>query len=64
MYPIALVYYINMKIQTSSSTIAPHEVLALCIEDLSAETDHLITQFSEAVEDFKRKNSTEMGGTY
>lgn len=55
-------YYINLKIQTSTSTVAPLEVLASCIEDLSNETDHLITQFQDAIDAYKRKNDdTQMG---
>mmetsp|Transcript_19024 Transcript_19024/g.45949 ORF Transcript_19024/g.45949 Transcript_19024/m.45949 type:complete len:125 (+) Transcript_19024:112-486(+) len=61
-HPHPLVYFIDMKIQTSTSTVAPHEVLASCIEDLSNETDHLITQFQDAIDEYKRKNDdTQMG---
>lgn len=62
-HPHPLVYYINLKIQTSNATVAPVEVLSSAIEDLANETDHLITQFQDALEDFKRKHDdTEMMG--
>ena len=47
-HPHPLVHYINLKIQTNNSTVAPVEVLSSAIEDLANETDHLITQFQEA----------------
>ena len=40
-HPHPLVHYLNMKIQTSSATVAPVEVLSAAIEDLSNETDHV-----------------------
>jgi DNA-directed RNA polymerase subunit L len=58
------VYYIDLKIQTNNSTVAPVEVLSSAIEDLSNETDHLMTQFQEAAENFQRENSTELGGQF
>ncbi len=60
-HPHPLVYYINLKIQTNNSTVAPVEVLSSAIEDLANETDHLITQFQEATENFKRESSTDIG---
>mmetsp|Transcript_10207 Transcript_10207/g.24396 ORF Transcript_10207/g.24396 Transcript_10207/m.24396 type:complete len:128 (-) Transcript_10207:92-475(-) len=59
-HPHPLVHYINLKIQTNNSTVAPVEVLSSAIEDLANETDHLITQFQEAMETWKRENDTEM----
>ena len=44
-----LVHFINLKIQTNNSTVAPVEVLSSAIEDLANETDHLITQFTDSV---------------
>ena len=62
-HPHPLVYYLNMKVQTNNSTVAPVEVLSSAIEDLANETDHLITQFQDAMENWKRENDqTEMGG--
>ena len=48
-HPHPLVHFINLKIQTNNSTVAPVEVLSSAIEDLANETDHLITQFTDAV---------------
>ncbi|OEU20619.1 hypothetical protein FRACYDRAFT_224004 [Fragilariopsis cylindrus CCMP1102] len=59
LHPHPLVYYINLKIQTNNSTVAPVEVLSSAIEDLANETDHLITQFQEATDNWKRENDTE-----
>lgn len=64
LHPHPLVYYIDLKIQTNNSTVAPVEVLSSAIEDLSNETDHLMTQFQEAAENFQRENSTELGGQF
>ena len=55
-HPHPLVHHINMKVQTNNSNVAPVEVLSSAIEDLSNETDHLITQFQDAMEAFKRNN--------
>lgn len=64
-HPHPLVHYINLKIQTNNSNVAPVEVLSSAIEDLSNETDHLITQFTEAIEQWKRENeSSEMAGQF
>ena len=57
-HPHPLVNHINMKIQTNSSTVAPIEVLSAAIEDLSNETDHLISQFSDAIEEWRKENDT------
>lgn len=61
-HPHPLVHFLNFKIQTNSSTVAPVEVLSSAIEDLSNETDHLITAFTEAVDDWKKEN--EAGGQF
>jgi DNA-directed RNA polymerase II subunit RPB11 len=63
-HPHPLVYYINLKIQTNNSTVAPVEVLSSAIEDLANETDHLMTQFQDACEAWKRENDTDMGGQF
>ena len=59
-HPHPLMYYINLKIQTNNSTVAPVEVLSSAIEDLANETDHLITQFQEASDNWKRENDADM----
>lgn len=59
-HPHPLVHFINMKIQTNNSNVAPVEVLSSAIEDLSNETDHLITQFQEAIEAWKREHDADM----
>jgi DNA-directed RNA polymerase II subunit RPB11 len=64
-HPHPLVHYINMKIQTNNSNVAPVEVLSSAIEDLSNETDHLITQFTEAIDQWKRQNEVnELAGQF
>eukprot|EP00985_Skeletonema_marinoi_P022311 scaffold14223_cov87-Skeletonema_marinoi.AAC.1 len=45
-------------VQTSTSQVAPAETLSAAIEDLSNETDHLITQVTDAIEKWKRENDT------
>jgi DNA-directed RNA polymerase II subunit RPB11 len=62
MHPHPLVHKIHLKIQTTTSQVAPAETLSAAIEDLSNETDHLITQVSEAVEKWKKENDTGMMG--
>ena len=57
-HPHPLVHYLDFKIQTNSSTVAPVEVLSAAIEDLGNETDHLITQFTEGVEEWKKANDS------
>jgi DNA-directed RNA polymerase II subunit RPB11 len=63
-HPHPLVHFIDMKIQTNNSTVAPVEVLSSAIEDLANETDHLITQFQDAVETWKRENDAEMAAQF
>jgi DNA-directed RNA polymerase II subunit RPB11 len=63
-HPHPLVHFINMKIQTNNANVAPVEVLSSAIEDLSNETDHLITQFQEATEAWKRDNDADMAGQF
>lgn len=63
-HPHPLVHFIDMKIQTNNSTVAPVEVLSSAIEDLGNETDHLITQFQEAMEAWKRENDAELNAQF
>jgi len=63
-HPHPLVHFLNMKIQTNNSTVAPVEVLSSAIEDLSNETDHLTSQFQEAIDTWKRENDTEMAAQF
>lgn len=63
-HPHPLVHYIDLKIQTNSSTVAPVEVLSSAIEDLANETDHLITQVQEAMEDWKKDNEQGVIGQF
>mmetsp|Transcript_118999 Transcript_118999/g.333321 ORF Transcript_118999/g.333321 Transcript_118999/m.333321 type:complete len:128 (+) Transcript_118999:122-505(+) len=63
-HPHPLVYYMNLKIQTNNANVAPVEVLSSAIEDLSNETDHLITQFQESMEAWKRENDADMAGQF
>jgi DNA-directed RNA polymerase II subunit RPB11 len=57
-HPHPLLNYIDLKIQTASSNVAPVEVLSAAIEDLANETDHLITQVADAIEDWRKENDT------
>lgn len=57
-HPHPLLHYIDLKIQTTSSNVAPVEVLSAAIEDLANETDHLITQVSDAIEEWRKENDT------
>lgn len=56
-----LVHYIDLKIQTNSSTTDPKAVLSNAIEDLSGETDHLITQAQEAIEKWRKEHEDMLG---
>lgn len=58
-HPHPLVHYLNMKIQTTNSTVTPIEVLSSAIEDLSNETDHLITQFEDAFSAYAQEKGTQ-----
>jgi DNA-directed RNA polymerase II subunit RPB11 len=55
-HPHPLVHYLDMKIQTNSSTVAPAEVLSNAIEDLGGEVDHLTAAFQTAVENWRKEN--------
>lgn len=63
-HPHPLVHFIDLKIQTNSSTVAPVEVLSSAIEDLGNETDHLITQLTDAIEEWQKENDTGVMGQF
>ena len=56
MHPHPLIHKIHLKIQTSTSQVAPAETLSSAIEDLSNETDHLITQVTDSIDKWKKEN--------
>jgi DNA-directed RNA polymerase II subunit RPB11 len=60
-HPHPLLNYINLRIQTNSSNVSPAEVLTNAIEDLGSETDHLMTQFQDAVEKWRKENEDVLG---
>jgi DNA-directed RNA polymerase II subunit RPB11 len=60
-HPHPLLNYINLRIQTNSSTASPAEVLTNAIEDLGSETDHLMTQFQEGVDKWRKQNEDVLG---
>lgn len=60
-HPHPLLNYINLRVQTNSSNVAPAEVLTNAIEDLSSETDHLTNQFMEAVDKWRKENEDVIG---
>ena len=61
-HPHPLIHKILLKIQTTSSQTLPSEALSAAIEDLSNETDHLITQVTDAIDKWKKENDTGMMG--
>jgi DNA-directed RNA polymerase subunit L len=56
------IHKIHLKIQTSTSQVAPAETLSSAIEDLSNETDHLITQVTDSIDKWKKENDTGVMG--
>jgi DNA-directed RNA polymerase II subunit RPB11 len=60
-HPHPLLNYINLRVQTNSSNVSPAEVLTNAIEDLGSETDHLMTQFQDAVEKWRKENEDVLG---
>jgi DNA-directed RNA polymerase subunit L len=56
MIPHPLIHRVELRIQTSSSTVSPVEVLSSAIEDLNNETDHLISQTTDAIEQWRKEN--------
>jgi DNA-directed RNA polymerase II subunit RPB11 len=59
-HPHPLLHYNDLKIQTNTATTDPIAVLSNAIEDLSGETDHLITVFHEAIEKWRKENDEDM----
>ena len=55
-HPHPLIHRIDLKIQTTSSTVPPVDSLSAAIEDLTGETDHLITMTSDAINKWKKEN--------
>mmetsp|Transcript_20800 Transcript_20800/g.28916 ORF Transcript_20800/g.28916 Transcript_20800/m.28916 type:complete len:124 (+) Transcript_20800:133-504(+) len=58
-HPHPLVHYLDLKIQTTTSNVAPVEVLSSAIEDLSNEADHLITQVSDSIDQWRKENENQ-----
>lgn len=61
MHPHPLIHKIHLKVQTSTSQVAPAETLSSAIEDLSNETDHLITQVTDSIDKWKKDHTDMMG---
>ncbi|KAL9179371.1 hypothetical protein ACHAXT_008661 [Thalassiosira profunda] len=61
MHPHPLIHKIDLKVQTGTSQVAPAETLSAAIEDLSNETDHLITQVTEATDRWRKDHADMMG---
>mmetsp|Transcript_32770 Transcript_32770/g.71900 ORF Transcript_32770/g.71900 Transcript_32770/m.71900 type:complete len:128 (-) Transcript_32770:449-832(-) len=64
MIPHPLIHRVELRIQTSSSTVSPVEVLSSAIEDLGNETDHLIAQATEAIEIWRKENDQGVMGQF
>jgi len=60
-HPHPLVNYISLRIQTNSSTVEPFEVLLNAFEDLGNETDHLMTQMTDAIDKWRKENEDVLG---
>lgn len=60
-HPHPLLNYIQMRVQTNSSNIAPAEALSNAIEDLGSETDHLTTQVLEAIDKWRKEHEDVLG---
>lgn len=60
-HPHPLVHKIDLKIQTTSSNVVPVELLSQAIEDLTGETDHLITATTDAINKWKKENQSGIG---
>lgn len=59
--PHPLVHYVELKIQTNSSTLAPLDVLYNAVEDLMEETSTLQREVTSAIERFKNNQGMDMG---
>jgi DNA-directed RNA polymerase II subunit RPB11 len=55
-HPHPLQHFLDMKIQTNTSTTDPKAVLSNAIEDLSGEADHLSTGFQEALDNWRKEH--------
>lgn len=64
MIPHPLINRIDMRIQTSSSTVSPVEVLSSAIEDLGNETDHVMSQATDAIEAWRKENDQGVMGQF
>lgn len=58
--PHPLVHQVEMKIQTTSSTLAPIDVLYNAVEDLMEETSTLEREAKSAIERWKKENNAGM----
>ena len=64
MIPHPLINRIDMRIQTTSSTVSPVEVLSSAIEDLGNETDHVMSQATDAIEAWRKENDQGVMGQF
>lgn len=64
MIPHPLIHRVELRVQTSSSTVSPVEVLSSAIEDLGNETDHLIAQATESIETWRKENDQGVMGQF
>jgi len=58
MLPHPLIHKCLLRVQTSSSTVSPEEVVSAAIDDLKDETDYLSRSISEAISQWKKENSS------
>jgi DNA-directed RNA polymerase II subunit RPB11 len=58
MLPHPLIHKCIFKVQTTSSTISPEEVVSSAIDDLKDETDYLSRTVADAIEQWKKENAT------
>ena len=56
-HPHPLLHYIDLKVQTNSSQVAPTEVLSSAIEDLAGEVDFLTNQVTDALEQWHKEHN-------
>ena len=64
MIPHPLINRVDMRIQTTSSTVSPVEVLSSAIEDLGNETDHVMSQATDAIEAWRKENDQGVMGQF
>ncbi|EEC46978.1 predicted protein [Phaeodactylum tricornutum CCAP 1055/1] len=60
-HPHPLINYMELKVQTNSSHTSPTEVLSNAIEDLGSETDHLLKEVQNAMENWRKENQDVLG---